>query len=111
MKVLTIFIYMIRANRLSTFNEKVINDTPIDFAFKELGGTVYSNCFTPGPDTPRGISSYYSGKNPYFNGCNVRLKWPQFFLRDEFNTVFDLFLEKDYDMHIFSSMNEKKNGF
>jgi len=111
MKVLTIFIDMIRANRLSTFNDDIKVDTPLDIAFKELGGTVYSNCYTQGPDTPRGISSYYTGLEPYKNGCNVRLKWPQYFLKKDLKTVFDLFLEKEYSLDIFSSTNEKKNGF
>ena len=58
MKVLTVFIDMIRANRLSTFNADVAMDTPLDVAFKNLGGTVYTNCFVPGPDTPRGMSTF-----------------------------------------------------
>jgi len=111
MRVLTIFIDMIRANRLQTFNEKVKNLTPLDEAFKTLGGTVYTNCFTPGPDTPRGMASYYTGLPPYLNGCTTRLKWPEYFLKPELKTVFDLFLEKEYALNIFSSPNEKKNGF
>jgi arylsulfatase A-like enzyme len=110
MKVLTIFIDMIRANRLSTFNNNVQIDTPLDKAFKELGGTVYTNCFTPGADTPRGMSTYYTGLNPYINGCNTRLKWPQYFLKKDLNTVFDLFIDKNYKMNIFSAPNERDTG-
>jgi hypothetical protein len=111
MRVLTIFIDMIRANRLQTFNLEVEQETPLDKAFRELGGTVYTNCFTPGPDTPRGIASYYTGLPPYVNGCTTRLKWPEYFLKPELKNVFDLFLEKGYALNIFSSPNEKKNGF
>jgi len=111
MRVLTIFIDMIRANRLQTFNEEVKKSTPLDEAFKALGGTVYTNCFTPGPDTPRGMASYYTGLPPYLNGCTTRLKWPEYFLKPELKTVFDLFLEKEYALNVFSSPNEKKNGF
>ncbi len=111
MRVLTIFIDMIRANRLSTFNNNVEIDTPLDIAFKDLGGTIYTNCFTPGPDTPRGISTYYTGTNPYFNGCNTRLKWPKFFLKKELKTVFDIFIEKNYELNIFSAPNERDTGF
>jgi len=110
MKVLTIFIDMIRANRLSTFNSCVKVDTPLDTAFKELGGTVYTNCFTPGPDTPRGMSTYYTGINPYQNGCNTRLKWPEYFLNKDLNTIFDLFIEKDYKIDCFSSPRERDTG-
>jgi len=111
MRVLTIFIDMIRANRLQTFNAKVKRPTPLDEAFKELGGTVYTNCFTPGPDTPRGMASYYTGLPPYLNGCTTRLKWPEHFLKPELKTVFDLFLEKEYALNVVSSINEQNNGF
>ncbi len=110
MRVLTIFIDMIRANRLSTFNSKIVSDTPLDLAFKEFGGTIYTNCFTPGPDTPRGMSAYYTGINPYENGCNTRLKWPQYFLNQNLRTVFDVFLEKQYKIDCFSSPKERDTG-
>lgn len=110
MKILTIFIDMIRANRLSTFNPEVKVDTPLDIAFKELGGTVYTNCFTPGPDTPRGISTFLTGLDPYKNGCNTRLKWPQFFLNKNQKTIFDLFLEENYKIDCFSSPRERDTG-
>jgi arylsulfatase A-like enzyme len=109
MKVLTIFIDMIRANRLSTFNGNV-NKTPLDIAFKEMGGTIYTNCFTPGPDTPRGISTFLTGVDPYKNGCTTRLKWPQYFLDKNLPTVFDIFLEKGYKLDCFSSPRERDNG-
>jgi hypothetical protein len=111
MRVLTIFIDMIRANRLSTFNENVKVDTPLDKAFKDLGGTVYINCFTPGPDTPRGISTYTTGVEPWNNGCTTRLKWPESFLKKELKTVYDLFLEEDYKLDMFSALSEKTVGF
>lgn len=111
MRVLTIFIDMIRANRLSTFNPEVKVDTPLDTAFKELGGTVYTNCFTPGPDTPRGMSAFLTGLEPYKNGCNTRLKWPGSFLDKDLKTVYDLFLEQDYKLDLYSSLNERAIGF
>jgi hypothetical protein len=110
MKVLTIFIDMIRANRLSTFNGNVKKDTPLDIAFKEMGGTTYTNCFSPGPDTPRGMATYYSGVNPYENGCNTRLKWPQYFLDKELNTIFDLFIEKGFKIDCFANPKERFTG-
>ena len=111
MKILTIFVDMIRANRLSTFNNKVKVDTPLDRVFKELGGTIYNNCFTPGPDTPRGMSAYHTGVDPYQNGCNTRLKWPGPFLNKDLKTVYDLFLEENYEVDLFASNNEKTIGF
>jgi len=111
LKILTIFIDMIRANRLSTFNENIKSDTPLDTAFKELGGTIYTNCFTQGPDTPRGISTFLTGIEPYNNGCNTRLKWPGFFLKKELKTVYDLFLDREYKLDLYSSLNERTIGF
>ena len=110
MKVLTIFIDMIRANRLSTFNGNVKKDTPLDIAFKELGGTAYTNCFTPGPDTPRGISTFYTGVNPYQNGCNTRLKWPRYFLKKELDTIFDIFIDQEFKIDCFASPKERDTG-
>ena len=110
MKVLTIFIDMIRANRLSTFNGNVKKDTPLDIAFKEMGGTTYTNFFSPGPDTPRGMATYYTGVNSYKNGCNTRLKWPQYFLDKELNTIFDLFIEQGFKIDCFASPKERDTG-
>jgi hypothetical protein len=110
MKILTLFIDMIRPNRLSIFNDKIKVDTQLDISFKNLGGTVFNNCYTPGPDSPRGISTFLTGLDPYENGCNTRLKWPQFFLKENQKTVFDIFLEKNYKISSFSSPQERANG-
>jgi len=110
MKILTIFIDMIRPNRLSTFNPNNKINTPLDVAFKELGGTVYTNCFSPGPDTPRGISTFLTGLDPYKNGCNTRLKWPQYFLNKGLITVFDLFIENNYKVDCFSPLQHQTLG-
>lgn len=110
MKVLTLFIDMIRPNRLSIFNDKIKVDTQLDISFKNLGGTVFNNCYTPGPDSPRGISTFLTGLDPYENGCNTRLKWPQFFLKENQKTVFDIFLEKNYKISSFSSPQVRANG-
>jgi hypothetical protein len=110
MKVLIIFVDMLRANRLSTFNESLKIDTPIDDSFKQLGGTIYRNCFTPGPDTPRGISSAITGIPPHINGCDVRLKWPRDFLKPEIDTIYDLFLEKKFKIDILSDPRERAVG-
>ena len=51
MRVLVVFIDMIRPNRLSIINKNIKDDTPFDKSLKNLGGTLYNNCFTQGPDT------------------------------------------------------------
>jgi len=110
MKILTLFIDMIRANRLSVFNENIKIDTPLDNALKQLGGTIFTKCYTPGPDTPRGISSFLSGEDPYKNGCSTRLKWPEFFLNNNYKSIFDIFIEQNYEITCYSSPKERANG-
>ena len=110
MKVLVLFTDMIRANRLSLFNENFSHVTPLDQSLKKIGGTAYTNCFTQGPDTPRGISSVLTGKSPFFNGCDVRLKWPMFFLDPSLKTIFDLFKENNFKIDILSDPRERAIG-
>jgi len=110
MKILVVFIDMIRPNRLSLFNSNVKSDTQLDLSLKKFGGTYYTNCFTQGPDTPRGMSAFATGCAPYKNGCNTRLKWPRYFLNKELKTIYDLFIERDYKMTFFSNPNEREDG-
>jgi len=110
MRVLVVFIDMIRPNRLSIINKNIKDDTPFDKSLKNLGGTLYNNCFTQGPDTPRGMASFATGKIPFENGCNSRIKWPRDFLNKDLKTVYDLFIEKEYKMTFFSNPNEREFG-
>ena len=110
MKILVVFIDMIRPNRLSLFNSNVKSDTQLDLSLKKFGGTYYTNCFTQGPDTPRGIGVFTTGSVPHKNGCSTRLKWPRYFLKKELKTVYDLFIERDYKMTFFSNPNERETG-
>lgn len=110
MKILVIFSDMLRANRLSTFNQFVSRNNKIDLFFKELGGTAYQNSFTPGPDTPRGMASFAAGLPPYLNGCDIRLKWPRYFLYPEVKSIYDIFLENGYKMDMLSDPRERAAG-
>ncbi len=101
---------MIRPNRLSTFNNKIKRDTPFDKSLLKLGGTFYNNCFSEGPDTPRGLATFATGKPPFVNGCNTRLKWPRYFLDKDLRTVYDLFIDKNYKLSFFSNPNERETG-
>jgi hypothetical protein len=85
-------------------------DTPLDVGLKNLGGVLYTNCFTPGVDTPRGMASFTTGLPPYKNGCNSRLKWPRFFIKNKMKTIYDLFLEKNYKFSFFSCENDRNLG-
>ena len=110
MRVLIVFIDMIRPNRLSIFNQNIENSAPLDISLKKIGGTFYRNCFSQGPDTPRGLASFATGKIPFENGCTTRVKWPRYFLRKELKTIYDLFIEKNYKMTFFSNPNERETG-
>ena len=61
MKILVVFVDMIRPNRLSIINKRISPNTPLDEFLKKLGGTFYKNCFSQGPDTPRSKFSLVSG--------------------------------------------------
>lgn len=110
MKVLIVFVDMIRPNRLSSFNHEIKTETTLDIMLKNIGGTSYTNCFTPGPDTPRGLATFSTGIDPHKNGCNVRLKWPRYFLNENTKSIFDLFLEKNYKLTLFANPNERETG-
>jgi hypothetical protein len=101
---------MVRPNRLSILNNKIIKPSPIDIVLQKMGGTLYNNCFSPGPDTPRSMASFHTGKIPNVNGCNSRLKWPRYYLKNDLKTIYDLFIEKNYEMNFFSNPNERDTG-
>ena len=83
MRVLFLFIDMLRPNRYGLYNQKLENNK-IDNAIIELGGTLYTNCFSPAPDTPRSMASFYTGLSPIENGCNTRVKWPSKFFKQKY---------------------------
>jgi len=81
---------MARINLLNKFDSKNVV-TDIDMFFDTIGGTLYTNCYTPAPDTPRSLASMQTGLYPHSNGCDTRIKWPKFFLNEEKTTIFDQF--------------------
>ena len=110
MKILIIFIDMIRPNRLSTFNSNIKKDTPLDHSLKKLGGTFYTQCFSVAPDTPRGMAAFATGQLPYQNGCDSRVKWPRYFLNEDKDSLYHLFADKGYALTFFSNPNERETG-
>jgi hypothetical protein len=90
MKILFVFWDMARINLLNKFDSKNAV-TDIDMFLDTIGGTLYTNCYTPAPDTPRSLASMQTGLYPHSNGCDTRIKWPKFFLNKEKITIFDQF--------------------
>ena len=109
MKFLIIFADMLRPNRFGLFNEKISSNN-LDIKLINLGGTVFTNCFTPSPDTARSMAAFYSGLLPSENGCDTRAKWPSKFMKKNISTIFDPFIKEDYQMHFFSNPNEREGG-
>ena len=109
MKVLMLFVDMLRPNRFGTINNDIHNNE-IDELLESLGGTFYTNCFSPAPDTPRGMACFYTGLLPMHNGCDTRVKWPSKFIPKETSNIFDPFIENKYEMNFFSNPNERTGG-
>ena len=109
MKIAIIFADMLRPNRFSLFNHES-DETMFDQYIQNFGGTIYKNCFTPGPDTPRGMSSIFTGISSIHNGCNLRLKWPREFLNSKHKSIFDLFLSHGYKIDALSDPRERAVG-
>tara|TARA_Y100000589_G_C27190307_1_gene644508 strand:- start:2224 stop:3384 length:1161 start_codon:yes stop_codon:yes gene_type:complete len=109
MRILVVFLDMIRPNRLPLFNPEM-EQNPLSDSLRNLGGTFYTNCFTSAPDTPRSLACFATGLPPYLNGCDSRVKWPRHFLDESKKTLFDLFLEKNFEMTFFSNPNERETG-
>jgi len=83
MKVLLVFIDMMRTDLLSVYNQNVKDKTSFDLLLEKIGGCIYTNCYTPAPDTPRSLACLQTGLHPYFNGCNTRIKWPKYYVKEE----------------------------
>lgn len=109
MRVLYVFADMFRPNRLNAVNSDA-RYNPMDAFFTQLGGTLYSNCYSPAPDTPRGMAAIYTGKTPAENGCDTRVKWPRHFLGKKQRSLFDGFLDAGYAISCFSNPNERELG-
>ncbi len=105
MKILSIMCDMVRPSVLDF-------DNPINKSFEkkiiEIGGTIYPNCFSPGPDTGRSLGCYWSGKNPQDNGCDTRAKYPKFYLKT--GSFLDKLAEHKYNFYFFTNPNEKVLG-
>lgn len=86
MKILMIFCDMLAAEYMNLCN-KDVPQNKVDTIIKQYGGTVFTNCYTPSPDTPRSSACMWSGLYPRRNGCDNRLKYPRYFLKDEVNDL------------------------
>lgn len=108
MRIMIIFIDMIRANRHFGFDAASENSKFAQF-LQRLGGVTYTNCFTQAPDTPRSLATFYSGLPPVENGCDLRYKWPGEYLKTK-DDLFNFLLNYGYHIDFFSNPKERELG-
>ena len=101
---------MIRAEQLALVNHKASVENPLNEKLKEIGGTLYPNCYTSAPDTTRGMTALWSGLPPKQNGCDTRIKWAKHFLPEDTETIFDEFVKHNYKIDVFHEPEERKVG-
>jgi hypothetical protein len=109
MKILCVFVDMIRVDRLHLYND-YIAPTIIDDFLAQIGGTLYRRCYTPAPDTPRSLACMQSGFYPHKNGCDTRIKWPAYYLKEDIKTLFDCFAEMQFDINLYAIQNRIEVG-
>lgn len=110
MKILIVFIDMVRVDHLNTYNPRA-KESLLDKRIRRLGGVLFTRCYTPGPDTPRSIACMQTGLYPYFNGCDTRIRWPKFFIKDDITTIWDHISELGGVINLCHNRNEVITGF
>lgn len=98
---------MLMADNLNTLNIESPRNAIDDFMF-ENGGTLFSNMFTSGPDTPRSLSEFWSGKFSYNNGCKTRAHYPGHFLNT--TSLIEIMYKYGYRMRFLTNKNSFELG-
>lgn len=109
MKILMIFIDMLGGAYMNLCNPN-FETTDMDRLVKTVGGTVYSKCYTPAPDTPRSSACMWTGLYPKINGCNIRVKWPRYFMNDEVDSIWKVFKRNNYTINIYINKSTEHVG-
>lgn len=110
MKILVIFIDMVRVDHLKTYNPQA-KECLLDKRLERMGGTIYTRCYSPGPDTPRSMACMQTGLFPHFNGCDTRIRWPKYFIREGVDTIWDHALANGMKVNLCCNQNETITGF
>ena len=100
MKFLFVFIDMLRPNLLNICNPKE-NRTSLDRLINQIGGTLYTNCYTPAPDTPRSHGCLLTSRYPKDNGINNRLYYPKYFMKPDCPDFLTILKEMGYEINIY----------
>lgn len=106
MNILMVFCDMVRGNLLPHINNQ-IKKTEFDKILESLGGTFYTNAYTPAPDTGRGYAMLQTGLLPKKNGCDDVWKYPEFFLKENIPTIESILLKENfYTTYILAERND-----
>lgn len=97
MKMLVVFVDMLR-------NNLVTGDSQIGKWFKKVGGTRFTECWTPMPDSAGSLGSFFTGTYPRKHKCTSRLKYPKHYL--EGYNLFNLLEEKNFETIVHMNKNE-----
>jgi len=109
MKILAIFIDMLGADYLHIANPKAPQNE-MDNLLDSLGGTFFTSCYTPAPDTPRSTACMWSGLYPKANGCNNRLKYPGRYLCAP-NNIWETLDKAGFELNIYLKSTINGIGF
>ena len=109
MKILMFFLDMMTSQHLNVCNEQA-NNNEMDEVLRRLGGTVYANCYSPAPDTPRSSACMWTGLYPGENHCDCRLKWPKKHLNRNVDNIWEIFKKLDYRVNIYQEIWQDKLG-
>lgn len=93
-RVLLYFIDMFRA--------QLIDGSPTRW-MTELGGTNYTNAWSPGPDTPRGLSSFLYGRYPGESGHFRRSDYPFPKIKKSNVSILEIFSRHGYIVFVLQS--------
>ena len=107
MRILLVFLDMFRVNLTNIYDEH--NErTLFDDSISKIGGSLYMNCYTPGPDTPRSNGCLWSSTYPKDNGCNNRLKYPKYYLKKR--DFLSILKQNGYDLNFYINPYTKEVG-
>ena len=100
---------MVRPSLLKSYNSKIKSNGPLDEIIENFGGTIFQNCYTPAPDTPRSLACLHSGLYPERNGCSTRIRWPYYYFKEK-NSLLESLVEKDFNVTYYATKNKINVG-
>lgn len=107
MKILIYFADMVAGQMVKAKTNKAI-PTSLESVLQDMGGVTFINCFSPAPDTPRSLSTIFTGLMPNVNGCNRRDKWPGYDLDVTSPSIFRTAIDSGFRVSALLSTTEIK---